>query len=134
MSGQPSSDLITIITTIITTSIGIIGGLFGIITYRKNQTLKRQEIILPLMKEFDDNKNLHYAKELIDGVPIELEFDKGKSIKYKKDDLPSLLRQDAINRELTRDEITIRNIFDALLNFFGRLGYLIDIGVITKKE
>jgi hypothetical protein len=33
--------------------------------------LKRQEILFPLIKEFDEKENLYYAKEMIDGIPFE---------------------------------------------------------------
>jgi hypothetical protein len=36
--------------------------------------------------------------------------------------------------ELNKDEIIIRNVIDSLLNFFGKLGYLIDMGILTRRD
>jgi hypothetical protein len=118
-----------IIISIVTTIVGIIGGGFGIITYFQNQTLKRQEIILPQMKEFDECKDLTIAKLLLDDFVFPAEDGK----EYSKDNLAEVLRDHKI-REVEGSEIDVRGSFDALLNFFGKLGYLIDIGVITRIE
>jgi hypothetical protein len=61
-------------------------------------------------------------------------YDKNKILKYDKDQIQFLLVGHPHITELNQDEIVIRTIFDALLNFFGKLGYLIDTGIITKKE
>jgi hypothetical protein len=108
------------------------------------------------MEEFDENKKIYYAKELIDKVPIQLKYDndviasiptglkyhdKDTILTYKHAHLPLLLvgrhyvsESHPRRSELSQDEIIVRTIFDALLNFFGKLGYLSDIGVITNKE
>jgi hypothetical protein len=48
----------SLVISIITTIIGIAGGLFGAMTFLKNQRLQRQAIILPLMREFDADERL----------------------------------------------------------------------------
>jgi hypothetical protein len=49
----------------LTIAVGIGGAVFGIITYMQNRILKRQEIILPLMKEFDESLRLKLAKYIL---------------------------------------------------------------------
>jgi hypothetical protein len=136
------------------TTVGIGGGLWGLFNglkeYRNSQeirkqeleeqqrglTLKRQEILFPLIKEFDERENIFYAKELIDSVHIKLEDNNGKLKTYTKKDLSNLLTRTEIDytNPLDEDEIRIRTIIDSLLNFFGKLGYLMDNELITKKE
>ena len=62
---MPTDSILQMI-SIATSIVAAIGGLYAFITHRKNQTLKRQEILFPLINEFDTNKNIFYAKELID--------------------------------------------------------------------
>jgi hypothetical protein len=54
---------------IIPVLVGLFVGAFGIIsalfTSSENRRLKRQEIILPLMREFDENKKICYAKKIL---------------------------------------------------------------------
>ena len=145
---------ITAIVTIISTTVGIGGGLWGLFNglkeYRNSQeirkkeleerqrglTLKRQEILFPLIKEFDEGEKIFYAKELIDGVHIKLEDNNRKFKTYSKKDFPNLLirKDNDYTKPLDEDEIRIRLLIDSLLNFFGKLGYLMDNELITKKE
>jgi hypothetical protein len=112
--------------------VAVVSGAFGIITYSKNQTLKRQEIILPLMEEFDTNETLNIARTILDGFPFivdgpeQREFGFDKLSDYLRD--PSQLPVNDIS------EINLRNSFTALLDFFGKLGYLMDIGAITRRD
>lgn len=92
--------------------------------------LKRQEILFPLIKEFEEKKNLYYAKEIIDGISIEAEFKEGNKKIYTPDYLESLLKP----VPETDDELFIRIIIDNFLNFFGKLGYLLDNKIILKKK
>jgi hypothetical protein len=118
--------------TVVNTSIvGAIGGLSAFITYRKNQTLKRQEILFPLINEFDTNKNIFYAKELIDYIPVQIEDDKGNILgKYEKK-LQRLLNEGS---QQNKDVINIKIVFDSLLNFLRKLGYLIDTHILTRHD
>ena len=60
----------------------------------------------------------------------------GKLKTYTKKDFPNLLirKDNNYTLPLDEDEIRIRLIIDSLLNFFGKLGYLMDNDLITKKE
>lgn len=144
---------LTSIVTIISTTVGIGCGLWGLFNglkeYRNSQeirkkeleerqrglTLKRQEILFPLIKEFDENEKIFYAKELVDGIHINVKDNNGKLKTYTKKDLNLLYRKDNdYTKPLDEDEIRIRTFMDSPLAFFGKLGYLMDNELITKKE
>ena len=56
--------------TILATVLGI-GGLFwGLYTYRGAQTLKRQQILFPLIEEFDKPSEMSIAKALLDDIEV----------------------------------------------------------------
>jgi hypothetical protein len=135
--------------TLISTTVAIGGGLWGLYSglkeYKNSQglrsqelkeqqrelALKRQEIIFPLIKEFDEKETLYYAKQIIDGVPVEAEPKKGAAKKtFTYADLDHLYA----NPPFSDDELFIRIIIDHFLNFFGKIGYLLDNEIITKKE
>jgi hypothetical protein len=128
----------------------------------QNRVLKRQEIILPLMKEFIESPSLKLAKDILENKPLYPEKRIGWNIikedHYTKSNLSVLLRkrqptvasdgmctvtclsspiEDPSNIDgpiRDKGENEIRESFDAFLDFFGKLGYLLDIGVISKKE
>jgi hypothetical protein len=129
-----SADPVLLMTSIATSAVGIIGGWSAVSTYKRNQTLKRQEVLLPLMKEFDTDKNIFYAKELIDRVPVQIKDEKENfNGNYTYDDLKRLLNE-VKGKELDKDEITMRIVIDSLLNFFGKLAYLIEIKILTRQD
>jgi hypothetical protein len=133
MSADP--DPILIIASIATSAVGIVGGWSAVITSRKNQIIKRQEIVLPLIKEFEHDKFIRYAEALIYHIPVQIPV-KGNLRKYTNKDLQRLLNgnKDLELYELDDDEITIRSTIDSLLNFFGKLAYLIDIHILTRQD
>jgi len=132
---------------LLTIAIGVGGTIFGIITYMQNRVLKRQEIILPLMREFEESPRLKLAKDILEDKPLYPQTREDWNIQekdyYTKINLTKLLRSRVRNHEDVKDidgpvedkgENEIRESFDALLDFFGKLGYLLDIKVISKKE
>ena len=140
--GTPTLSSVGTLVTIVSTMVAISTGLYGYITNRKNQTLKRQEIIFPLIEEFEKKKGIFYAKELIDNVPIRIDpsekefidnpfkLTDSKGVKvYHTSDLSKLTES-----ILDEDVLLIKFIMDSLLNFFGKLGYLIDNKLITKND
>lgn len=85
-----------------------------------------------MIKEFGEKENLYYAKQLIDGVSVEAEPQKGAPKKtYTYQDLDLLHRAWS---PFNDDELFMRIIIDDFFNFFGKIGYLLDNEVITKKE
>lgn len=81
-----------------------------------------------MIKEFDEKKNLYYAKQIIDGIPFKVEGNEDKT--YTQNYLDSL----KIPTPITDDDLFIRIIIDNFLNFFGKLGYLLDNEINTKKD
>jgi hypothetical protein len=123
-----------IIISIVSTAVAVVGGVFGVITYSKNQTLKRQEIILPLMREFDTNGTLDFARTLLEHFPVDIRGPGQLQHTFTFDKLSTYLRDDKQTPVTDPAEIAIRNSFTALLDFFGKLGYLMDIGAITRRD
>jgi hypothetical protein len=138
------------ITNVLSLGIGIAGSALAVTTYRQNQVLKRQEILLPLIKDFEESGKLEHAREILDYYILNKgeKPNEGWNIKeenyYSRENLRKILRYhkagakdggEGIDRPIEdKGEIQIRNSFTALLDFLGRLGYLLDIGVITPKE
>lgn len=134
------------LTSLLPIGIGIAGSALALATYRTNQILKRQEILLPLIRDFErSDNNLRHAKGIL-GYYV-LKRNEGWNLEknyYSKQNLRRILRYhepgEIQNGEVIdgpvndQGEIEIRNSFTALLDFLGTLGYLLDIGVITPKE
>lgn len=53
---------------------------------------------------------------------------------YHKTTLDQILRPDQDDPVLDQGENAIRQSFDALLDFFGKLGYLISVGLMKENE
>lgn len=119
-------------------AIGVGGTIFGIITYIQNRVLKRQEIILPLMREFEESPRLKTAKDILEDKPLYPNSRMGWNIDiddyYTRIHLKDILRPRDERPVQDKGENEIRESFDALLDFFGKLGYLLDIEVISRKE
>lgn len=126
------TDSLSGIGTLLATAFGI-GGLFwGIYTYRGSQTLKRQQILFPLIKEFDKSNEMSIAKALLDNYYVTPR--KGWKLEryyYHRKHLDDILSMHAVDDP---GEAAIRKSFDTLLDFFCKLEYLLDINLITPKE
>ena len=124
-----------IITTIIPTVAGIGGLIWGIYTYKETQILKRQEILFPLIKEFDESDKMYYSKAILDDVVIPPENGWEKQMGYYHiSELETILRNHTTRSITDHGEAAIRESFDALLDFFAKLEYLFNIGLIKKQE
>lgn len=123
-----STDLSTIIVTVIPTLAGLFGLFCGTHTYRDGQILKRKEIIFSLIAEYDESEKMHVAKRILDDYNLNLNEVLGKvnssppqkSIDryYNKSKLKDILRGGV---EFDDGEEAIRDSFDSLLAFFGKL-------------
>jgi hypothetical protein len=131
-------DLTAIISTIIPTAAGLGGLIWAVYTYRESLFLKRKDIIFPLIDEFDNSKEMKYAKDILDDRTI-----KPKKLwqyprdYYHKAYLKYILRAHNENNEnaiFDDGEDTIRRSFDALIDFFCKLEYLLNLKLITRKE
>ena len=117
--------------SVATSIVGAVGGLSAFITYKKNQALKRQEILFPLINEFESKMNIIYAKKPVDQIPIQLENQNGEILgNYEKKHMEFLTSSNQSDKNV----IAIKLIFDTYLNFFGKLGYLIDTHILTKHD
>lgn len=113
---------------------------FGIYQYTKDQMIRRKDTVLPLISEFEDpSNNMYLAKELLDS------FKYGVGLKWKEqvyadyqvyhiDEKEIFRHHDDTNPINDMGEIEIRKSFDAIFDFFGKLGYLLNIGLLKKEE
>jgi len=112
-----------------------LAGLFkGLKTYKSEQKSKRKDIIFPLIEEFDKSKEMEYAKNILDNRNLNPEQGwKYPLGYYNKYDLAIILR---MNSEGINDlgEVAIRHSFDALLDFFCKLEYLLNINLVNAEE
>lgn len=141
----------------ITLGIGIVGiatFLWGLKQYRDGRIQKRQETVLSLIQKFKNSKEMKLAKHLVDNFEAH-EVDtwnlkRGKIATtpnyYHKRHFKEILRyhnelpsnpDDSLghDREVSDNgEHDIRNSLDSLLEFLGYVGYLMNIGLITRRE
>jgi hypothetical protein len=129
--------------------VGVAGFIFGLTKYEENKKIKRQEIIFPLMDEFEKSEKFKTAKLILDNFILDpndtnhpgrknwqrKEFNESGRGYYGKRNLEFILRVPKDNDKISDPgEHDIRNSFDSLLDFFGKLGYLMHIKIITEKE
>jgi hypothetical protein len=129
-------DNTAIISTIIGAAAGL-GGLFwGLYTYKKEQLLKRKDILFPLIKELDEeSKVIIYAKNILDDRNIKPEQGwKYPDDYYNIENLEIILRYHKPKGIIDPGEVAIRRSFDALLDFFCKLEYLRKIKLIKAEE
>lgn len=113
------------------------GTLFwGVYRYRKDQISKRKDTIFPLIHEFDDDLTMELAKKILDSFKLR---DKYWQHATDEEDYYQITNLDIFRHHDEKSitdtgEIEIRKSFDALLDFFGKLGYLLDVGLINEKE
>jgi hypothetical protein len=58
-------DVTSIMSTLIATAASLGGLLWGIHTYRQGQISQRKDIIFPLIKEFDESKEMITANKIL---------------------------------------------------------------------
>jgi len=101
------------------------------------------------MDEFEKSEKFKTAKLILDSFILDpndtthperknwqrKEFDESGRGYYGKRNLEFILRVPKDNDKISDlGEHDIRNSFDSLLDFFGKLGYLMHIKIITEKE
>jgi len=134
-----SSD-IEIITNFIVAAVGLSGviGIFlGIRQYREGQILKRKETLFDIIEEFDKSEKLKLSRMILDGFSFrkpDWEHSKEEKDYYHIDNLQFILRDHKKSRITDYGEMEIRESFDALLEFLGKVGYLLDRGILKKEE
>jgi hypothetical protein len=140
-----------IIATLIPTLVGAATAFIALITYWKGQLLNRKDLIIPLMKEFDNSEDLFLAKAIMDDFTCNIPPSNTNSeiLKnlynmsqddfefYNKSNLKEFLRdhRDPEAEPVTSiKERTVRRSFDSMIYFFFKLEYLYRIGLLKKKE
>jgi hypothetical protein len=142
---------------------GITAGALGVLTYRRGQTLKRQEILFPLIAEFDTSERMFLAKAVLEEFTcnsIELLIKNSETLSWLK----NLIREDEQESDLqkkafrksnlsntlgNRDkesccpgknysfderQVAVRTSFDALIKFCAKLEYLYKVGLLEEDE
>lgn len=134
-STDDPTNYIAIISTIIGAAAGL-GGLFwGLYTYKKEQLLKRKDMLFPLIKELDESKEMMYAKNILDDIYIKpKQCWKYPDDYYHIDNLEIILRYHIPKGIDDPGEAAIRKSFDALLDFFCKPEYLRKIKLIKPEE
>ena len=125
---------------IVATLGAIVTAIVGLRTYNQGQILKKKDIqkdiVFPLISEFDKPEGeLQRAKLILDDVP--LEFDPNEpSVFYTKEKLlVSLQDHNKPIRGFDKvKDALVRGSFDRLLDFFSKLSYLKDIGLLEDRE
>jgi hypothetical protein len=64
-------DITPIIAALIAGAVALAGFFWGLVTYKKDQDLRRKDVIFPLINEFDESKQMKIAKYLLDDKKIE---------------------------------------------------------------
>jgi hypothetical protein len=128
-------NLYSLIATIIGTAVGIAGFGWGIYKHKEEQNFKRKNVIFPLIEEFDKSIEMKYAKMILDNkiIPPETNW-KHEREYYRKENLKDTLKYYEKRPDIEPGEDAIRRSFDALLKFFYKLEYLLDIKQIKPKE
>jgi hypothetical protein len=129
--------------------LGIAGGIataiVGLVTYRQGVATTRKDvlkdIIFPLIKDYDESEKIDLATKILDDIPISEERtppkeDRPYGLYDKKRLLKTLEHHDIKNTKDNWDkgDTKVRESFDTILSFFGRLESLISINLVTKQE
>ncbi len=100
---------------------------------RELETVK--EIVMPLVNQFDKSDKMLYAKQILDSFtpPLQREWAYPKE-HYSIKNLDEILRYHKDRAISDPGEISIRESFDELFNFFSKLEYLFSIGLLTERQ
>lgn len=144
-------NIVFLIGTLVPTVVGAVGLFNALRTYRDGQLLKRKDLIIPLIDEFDNSEDLFLAKAILDDFTCNIPPSGTKSeiLKdlfnmshddfefYKRSNLRKFLRyhEDPEAEPVTDiKERAVRRSFDSMAYFFFKLQYLHRIGLLDKKE
>jgi hypothetical protein len=102
---------------------GAIAVIFGIREYIKSQRWQRAQAVSSLIKEFEENARFKPAKIMLDWDERAFEMPGGGLLHFKNEVLVRALRVVKMDTEseFTKEEIFIRDSFDAFLDFLERL-------------
>jgi len=124
----------------------IFGVLWGVYQYTKGQTTMRQKVLFKAITEFNGSKEMQIAKDILGYGYVRRPKEKKKEndqqeyilTYYSKTDLETILRSPKKDTPMdyvaNPAEIDIRNSFDSLIVFLGKIGYLLGEDAITLDE
>jgi len=144
-------NIVFLVGTLIPTAVGAAGLYNALKTYKDGQVLKRKDLIIPLIDEFDNSEDLFLAKAILDDFTCNIppSGTKNQILKdlfnmsqddfeyYKRSNLRKFLRY---HRDPKAEPVTdfkeraVRRSFDSMIYFFFKLQYLHRIGLLDKKE
>ena len=146
-------DWTEVIKVLIPTAVGGVGAFWGIFTYREGQKLKRKEILFPLIDEFDRSSKMFLAKAILDdftcsfpdssdelcqlGKTIVKDYMHPEKLKerYNVSNLSQTLRYHKEEGDVTSiRELSVRESFDVIIDFYAKLEYLKKIGLLKYEE
>jgi hypothetical protein len=144
-------NIVFLIGTLVPTAVGAIGLFNALQTYRESQVLKRKDIILPLIDEFDNSDDLFLAKAMLDDFTCNIPPAETKNVFLKKFYEVSKTELDFYNRSnlnnflryhkdresepvISLKEREVRKSFDSMIYFYFKLQYLYRIGLLKDKE
>jgi hypothetical protein len=159
-SADVAQDILSLVIPILSAS-GIVGLFWGIYQYREARNDRRKETFFKLTEEFDNSRELFYAKKILDQWAFDYLKQKNESNKSELKITPSgafslfsiewilsinfedRMKFESDNPEffvqLSYDDkhevwLQLRDSFDSLFSFFERLKYLYNNRRITDNE
>ncbi|UOQ64802.1 hypothetical protein [Hymenobacter volaticus] len=100
---------------------------FSLYTWNKGNHAKRAEFLDTLLKEFNNN-NTYMARRLLDGFALTAPSHEQIILSN------NLLRDHRAKPVISSIEIEARESFDKFLEFFAKVEFYFDLGLITKNE
>lgn len=111
--------------------------IFGVYQYKTDQINRRKDVLFDLINEFDnDSHEMLIAKTMLDGFRYSRGYWENPQIDYAEYgiDQPLIFRDHKSSPIYDDGEVKIRDSFDSLLDFFGKLGYLLEVGLLKDNE
>jgi hypothetical protein len=144
-------NIVFLIGTLIPTAVAAIGLVNVLKTYREGQLLKRKDIIIPLIDQFDNSDDLFLAKAILDDFTCNIpraetknedlkrfhEISKADLAFYNRSNLKKFLRYhraEGAEPVTSLEEKAVRRSFDSMIFFFFKLQYLYRTGLLKDKE
>ncbi|MHB1037867.1 MAG: hypothetical protein ACYC35_25815 [Pirellulales bacterium] len=101
----------------------IVAYVVGLRQYQKGQRWQKAEFILRLIDAFEGDEEIRCACQMIDWDERDILLPNGQTVRFRNDMLVSALRVPKMDIEgvFTKEERTMRDAFDAFLDYFDKL-------------
>ena len=111
--------------TPIVNSVSALGTLiWAIQSYKEEQNKKRLDTLFPMIMESENSESFSLAKTILDDVIIQPKTNWKYGVGYYSySSLPRILRHHSSELIIDAGEHEIRSSFNALLDFYGKLGF-----------